>query len=178
MVNVNDFIDELSSLLSKIDSEVDHIEKELVATKKPIHSFVRGENVPGVYVFFIKPKLEINIYGFEDKWIDKKIINYPKIVRSRFQVSTQEKKETYTLYLGKSEKVDSRINEHLTHTSQITTYSLKLIDRLELIKDNDLYYSSYEMKELVGLDSSIIQFVITRIESKLRSKMNPWVGKQ
>lgn len=178
MIKVGDFIEELNDLLSNIDSEVDLIKKELVANKKSIHSFVRGKNVPGVYVFFIKPKLKITIYDFEDKWTDKKIINYPKIVRSRFQVSTQEKKEIYTLYVGKSEKVDSRINEHLTHTSKITTYGLKLIDRLDLIEDYDLYYSRYEMKELVGLDSSITQFVITRVESKLRGKMNPWVGKQ
>lgn len=128
--------------------------------------------------FFIKPKSKLDIYKFEDIWLDKNIIKYPKVVRSRFESSTATEKEYYTLYLGKSEKVASRINEHIYHTSKVTTYGLKLNDRKKFLKNNEIYFSKFEIEELATADPSIIQFVITRIESKLRVRMNPWVGKQ
>lgn len=102
MIVTEKIIGELTDVLKEIDAKVPEIRKHLEENKKSIDSFSRGKNVPGIYAFFIKPKNGVNLYSFEDLWLDKDIRNYPQVVHSRFQAATQEKKEIYTLYLGKS----------------------------------------------------------------------------
>lgn len=172
------FIEQCEGLLRQIDNAIPQIQEELILNKKPISSFIRGGKVPGVYAFFITSKHKTNYYDFEQLWRDDTIVNYSKVSAINFQRSTQAEKKSHTLYLGKSEKIDDRINEHLTQSKNSTTYGLKLNGRTELFKNYELFYSRYELKNMIGLDPSIIQFVITRVESNLRGKMNPWVGKQ
>lgn len=178
MININVFKDELVAILDKIDGQVDAIKVDLEQNKKPLHLFNKGTNLPGVYAIFIKPKSSVTLKKLEKAWNLISIIKFPKVVKYRFNESVKNNPEYYTFYIGKSEKVDTRLNEHITHTSKITTYGLKLNDRVDFLNDNELFYAKYEMDELIGLDPSIIQFVITRIELKLRGKMNPWIGKQ
>lgn len=175
---MKDIKDELLAILNKIDAQVDAIKFELQENKKPIQFFEKDTNLPGVYAFFIKPKSSVTLRQLENAWNIKSIIKFPKVVKYRFKKSIKNNSEYYTFYVGKSEKIDTRLKEHITHTSKITTYGLKLNDRVDFLNDNELFFSKFEMKELVGRDPSIIQFVITRLESQLRGKMNPWVGKQ
>ncbi|ALM21994.1 hypothetical protein AAT17_12505 [Nonlabens sp. MIC269] len=180
MISIETFKDELTAILVGIDEKIDTIKSQLYNNKKPIDQFIKGiSNIPGVYAFFIKPKSPSFKTEFEDIWLNNEIKKYPKVVKSRFNNTQEISDGFYTFYLGKSEKVDSRVHEHIFHGPEKTTFSLKLNARKNFLIQYELYYSKFEFPELAAVpDKAITQFIITRIESQLRNKMNPWVGKQ
>lgn len=178
MIDVNKYKGELKEILLSLDSETEILKSELIKRKKPINQFEKGENLPGVYAFFISKKENTDLKKFKNIWNDKSIIKYPKIVASRFKDSEPFTNDLYAFYVGKSEKVATRIHEHLHHKRNVTTYGLKINERKNLLDQYELFYAIYEFDDLKNQDKSIIQFIITRLESKLRDKMKPWVGKQ
>ena len=166
-------------ILKAIDDRVLEVEKYLLENKEPIDTFEKNwEKAPGVYAIFVEPNHKKKLSSFPKLWDDFNMEKYSKTVSSRFQKSIHEQKEIYTFYLGKSEKVVTRLNEHFNHTATSTTYGLKLAERDDIKKDYEFYYAYYELEKDDSRAKAINQFIITRLESKLRERMNPWVGKQ
>jgi hypothetical protein len=132
----------------------------------------------GLYVFFIKPKEDYKyIEMIEKDWIDKEFSNYPKIIKKRFEANT--KIEDWTpFYLGKSEKVGKRIWEHLNHHKNHATYGLKLNERNDFKSKNEIKVGFWLLPVDEKIPNEIKQFIITNFESKIREKLNPWIGKQ
>lgn len=87
--------------------------------------------------------------------------------------------EEYTLYIGKSKNLKSRIQEHFNDNADSTPYSLKLntTQRKKLInEDNKLYV--FLLKDPYGKESTIDikNIIISSVESLLHNKLCPIVG--
>lgn len=138
------------------------------------------KNQFGVYCFFIRYKAnkKITKKKFEDEWDKKGFKKYPKIIKDRYQYSNLNYKTFIPFYIGKSETIGKRIFEHINHSPKITTSGLKLKERSFLKDTLDIRVSWWKLPEIDVTDKSIKQFIITRIESKLRESIKPWVSKQ
>lgn len=132
----------------------------------------------GIYVFFIKPE---NVYqdseSLMDVWNIESFRKYPKVVKKRFN-QCEALDGWFPFYIGKSEKLGTRINEHLNHHSQHATYGLKLKERTAFLKNNQIELGYWTLPEMEKVPREIKQFIITNLEFRLRGKMKPWIGKQ
>lgn len=133
----------------------------------------------GIYVFYIKPQKEYTLAALQDDWEEKEYSKYPKVIQKRFLKHNDiELGREYPFYIGKSEVLSKRIAQHITHSGKTATYSLKLEGRKEFNAEN-ITFSYWKLPdELKDCSIEIKQFIITQIESKLREKLNPWVGKK
>jgi hypothetical protein len=131
----------------------------------------------GIYLFEIytgKKKAEIEEWkiNFTKDWDVKRLKNMhvptSKIKRLK---EHQELKEWMPLYMGKSAKISARLKEHLTLTKKKTTFALKLLIRKEI--HNQKFRLSY-----IRLDVDNYSTIAPLMESILRKKINPIVGKQ
>ncbi len=138
------------------------------------------KNQFGVYCFFIRLKTNktLNKDKFEKEWNNEDFIKYPQIIKDRYNFSELNNKTFIPFYIGKSEELGKRIFQHINHSPQITTYSLKLKEREFLKETLDIRVSWWKLPKIDTDDKSIKQFIITRIESQLRKELKPWVGKQ
>ena len=138
------------------------------------------ENIPmdfGVYLIKIYPMKQFDFIGFKKEWkSDKSIIKTPNISSSRIHFDGKEK--WYPFYIGKSEKLSKRINEHCFQDRDKTTYGLKLKNRNSLLENAKFGFSYYRVTQDKTLDKNVIQFVMTNLEREIRNEINPWVGKQ
>ncbi|OSY88532.1 hypothetical protein WH52_07230 [Tenacibaculum holothuriorum] len=154
---------------------------ELANTKKSISKvdFEAIKNDFGVYVFYIKPTKTYTLETLQKDWEDNIYSNYPKVVKKRFlKHKNIELDSQYPFYIGKSEKLKTRIKEHITHSGKTSTYSLKLEGR-KYFNNQTITFSYWKLPtELEKCSPEIKQFLITQIESKLRDRLNPWVGKK
>lgn len=143
------------------------------------NSYVNIKNTFGIYVFYIKPVEAYSLESLTEKWNQKGYDKYPKIVQKRFSKHTDININTeYVFYIGKSEELGSRIKQHITHKGKTSTYSLKLKGRDFFNKEN-ITFSYWELPlELSKCSKEIKQFIITQIETELRDRLNPWIGKQ
>jgi hypothetical protein len=92
----------------------------------------------GIYAFYIKPKKDyIDISSLEKDWNLESFKKFPKIVKKRFGKYNSDD-GWFPFYIGKSEKLWSRIKENLTHDSQHATYGLKLRERTEFLEINKI----------------------------------------
>lgn len=139
---------------------------------------ITAPNSFGIYFIEIYPQKDFDFQVFEDNW-KSNIIKTPNIIKNRITDKSNEK--WYPFYIGKSEKLYSRINEHCFHQANKTTYGLKLGCRTELLKQAQFRFSFYEVAnrspENVKLKSAL-QFIITNLEKELRDELKPWIGKQ
>jgi hypothetical protein len=171
------------TIKDKIQSKetLDLIKTELKEKQRSIDeiNYKDVKNTFGVYIFYIKPKVAYNLKTLNKNWSEKGFYKYPKIIQKRFSkhlnINTNHE---YVFYIGKSEKLGSRIREHITHGKTVSTYGLKLKERVYFNKQN-ITFSYWELpEELERCTKEIKQFIITQIESELREQWNPWVGKQ
>lgn len=114
---------------------------------------------------------------FLDKW-DKpteQISYFPKSNRGRSKTSlgTYEPGTMVPFYLGKSEKVGSRIDQHLYLPPGKRTYALKLSHRSALLSGID-----FKINWLPLATTRDNYFLVSRVESLLRDRLNPIIGKQ
>ncbi|MCL7765065.1 hypothetical protein MPF19_16700 [Polaribacter sp. Z014] len=160
-------LDSIKNKLKEKQSSIDEI------------NFINIKNTFGIYIFYIKPKEAYTLKTLTKNWTQNGYNNYPKIVQKRFNKYNQIKIDTeYVFYIGKSEKLGARIKEHITHKGKTATYSLKLEGRASFNKEN-ISFSYWELPiELANCTKEIKQFIITQIETELRNKLNPWIGKQ
>lgn len=132
----------------------------------------------GIYAFFIKPnKVYQDCDSLKDVWNIENFRKYPRVVKKRFG-ECEAVDGWFPFYIGKSEKLGSRIKEHLTHDSQHATYGLKLKERTEFLENNEIEVGYWSLPEMEGVPREIKQFIITYLESRLRDRMKPWIGKQ
>ncbi len=133
----------------------------------------------GIYVFFIKPgKYFSNTEQLEKLWNLDGFKKYPKIVKKRFMMQQCCDAGWFTFYIGKGEKLKNRVQEHINHNATHATYGLKLKDRKQFLKENDIEIGYWHLPEMREVPREIKQFIITNMESALRDEMLPWIGKQ
>ena len=187
MKNITDQITQLNIIWENIrkniisNGNLISIEEKFKTNKKSIEKvdFNAIGNNFGIYIFYIKPTKVYNIENLISDWTQKGHIKYPKVVKKRFSKHKSINiNNEYPFYIGKSEKLGSRIKEHITHEKKASTYGLKLKGR-DSFNEKNITFSYWELpKELQECSNEIKQFIITQVESKLRDKLNPWIGKQ
>jgi hypothetical protein len=170
-----------SDTLELIDKNgtLDAIIEYLEANQQPISStnYKLINKTWGIYVFYIEPDCEFTYDMLCKSWNQDGYDKYPKTSKTRFLKSINENKLHYTFYLGKTENIAKRIEEHITHKDKHPTYSLKLNGRLSF--NQNILCSYWELPfEFEKFPKEVKQFLITQLESKLRNKLNPWIGKQ
>ncbi len=147
-------------------------------TKVSIYSFSNFPNDFGIYIFFVKPEHVFkDCESLMDVWNIDSFRKYPKVIKKRFR-ECEAKDGWFPFYIGKSENLGKRVNEHLSHHSQHATYGLKLKDRTEFLRNNKIEVGFWKLPEMESVPREIKQFIITNLEFILRDKMKPLVGKQ
>ncbi len=137
------------------------------------------KNKYGIYIFYIKPS---KVYTYEslcEDWIQFNYDKYPKVIKRRFNHYIPiDKERWYPFYIGKSENLGKRLNEHINHNDKISTYSLKLNGRKKF-NPNNIKYSYWNLPdEVKSCPKEIKQFLLTQLEHQLRQELKPWVGRQ
>lgn len=133
----------------------------------------------GVYFFEIKTNQDDSLSkwleSFSKKWqmlgVDK--IYSPNIINKRIKKYEEENflPEWMPLYLGISKELFSRIKEHINLKFTQTTYALKLKER-DNLKDE-----TFRVR-FIEVETEYYDLLLPRLESILRDKLNPIVGKQ
>lgn len=92
-------------------------------------------------------------------------------------LSNLNSREFVPFYLGKSKNVQKRLTEHLNDEAKTGTYSLKLKDRNTKTPTffNDFQFRASWMT--FNIDDAAY-FCIELLESAIRKKLNPLIGKQ
>jgi len=114
---------------------------------------------------------------FLDNW-DKPTENisyFPKSNQGRTEKTliNIEKGDMFPFYLGKSQNIEKRVDQHLYLKAESSTYALKLSNRPKLLKN-----IVFEITWLPLETTSETYFLVSRVESLLRDLINPIVGKQ
>lgn len=169
----------LPSLLVKAQTELSENFCKVNFDKNFVHGLPDSLEY-GIYLFRIKRKEGFCPIEFQKQWKSTQLPRkVPSISLKRFEKRNDVDKGFY-FYIGKSEKLTSRIKEHCFLKTDSSTYSLKLKYQKYLLQFVDVYVSYFEItnKNIDDLDKPIIQFIITNLEKELRERYNPWVGKQ
>ena len=178
--NLITFGSKVSNEWEALDKEkiLQEILKSLEETRENHSNEMKISNQFGIYAFFIKPNRDFeSCESLIQVWDIESFKKFPKVVKKRFNECVPTN-DWYPFYIGKSEKLGSRIKEHLTHDSQHATYGLKLKDRTEFLENNEIEVGYWSLPEMEGVPREIKQFIITNFESRLRERMKPWIGKQ
>lgn len=163
------------------ETEMETIINNLKSDKKSIEleNYNTISNQFGVYIFYLKPHIKFTLDSLINEWTESDYSKYPKVVKTRFNTYKNINIENfYPLYIGKAEKLGSRIKEHIEHRDHNSTYSLKLNGRDNFTKENISFCYWKLPEELNEHPKAIKQFIITELEKKLRQQLKPWIGKQ
>jgi len=139
----------------------------------PWHTF----HYPGVYLLEIKNNTKFEDFTswlnyFEPKWADPKYIaSYTSNLKQKRTSKHKELKDWIPLYIGKSKDIEGRVHEHIFKELHKTTYALKLNARENLF--NETFRISTIKIDLLNYGA-----LMPIIESTLRDKINPIIGKQ
>jgi len=104
----------------------------------------------------------------EDKMYIHKFV--PNLKKKRI-MQHKELNEWIPIYIGKSRNIKDRIHQHIYGKLEKNTFALKLIDRQNL--NNETFRLSYLELPVENYD-----WIIPKIEHRLRDKYNPIIGKQ
>lgn len=120
-----------------------------------------------------KVKLETKIKEFEKMWNHRSHKQFfsSSVKKKRICVYKGGKMEWLPFYIGKSKKIKSRVLEHIKKDKSSQTYALKLHSR------ENLYGFEFRISYL-ELPIQSYNFLMEYIESILRDKYNPIIGKQ
>ncbi len=133
----------------------------------------------GIYFFEIKNNTDFKTFGewidnFRPRW-EKEIKKHTPKIYSKWiekHLKSEELKEWIPFYIGKSENIKSRLNEHIINSSE-TTSSLKLNLRKNLSNE------TFRLKIVkIDIDNKNYDLVLPTIELYLRNKISPIIGKQ
>ena len=167
----------LNQFQSTIDDEIVHIKDFLdnrnqyngIVFKEPkvfkcgeIGKFSEDSIFEGVYIFRVLETRPIDSTTFND-------VEYSSKLRNRDATSIDEKK---IFYLGKSQNLAKRLNEHLFNSSR-TTYSLKMNDSKRSGFMSSLEVVIFELKAEYQIHDLII---LGSIETILHKYETPYVG--
>ncbi|HCS21263.1 MAG TPA: hypothetical protein DIW47_12000 [Bacteroidetes bacterium] len=171
-----------------IERNIDEVLNQLEQNRKPLNSNFSEigdldieKNSWGVYVFYIESKSPIDSYEklcelWQTDSKGNKLMS-PKPIKGRFNSLDCDKRACF--YLGKSENLRHRISQHIHQKTAASTYGLKLSahDRLH---ENNLFSYSYctlKVNPVKELNESM-KFLLVSLESHLRRKLEPLIGKQ
>lgn len=178
----------LDPFLTELDKNWESIKPSLIAKSEselfrttPISfnppSTISIRKVPGIYLFFIEPTIDLTHAEFIERWRGKeKKGNSSKIKKTKLKIL--EKGKTYPLYIGKSEELLSRVSEHCFQPIDKTTYSLKMSHRAEIIEVAKFSFGVYELNMEGTFKNHLFQFVLVNLERELRNIYHPLIGKQ
>ncbi|AEV34370.1 hypothetical protein Oweho_3421 [Owenweeksia hongkongensis DSM 17368] len=154
---------------------------------EPLGEFVLGDtsnddslsklNHMGVYLFEVEKDIDQADFEswyeiFKEKWEDEEYPkkHTPKLIKKRKNAS--ERKDSWIpLYIGKSQDIQARINEHLTVGFDQSTSALKLNARKNLVG----YRFRLSFIRLIVDEYGAIMPVV---ESALRERDKPILGRQ
>lgn len=188
---LQEFTNDFSCRWNTVQKELDEgllqiIVEQLKAKTFPLtnRSYTQVSNRWGIYLFQIRTDCNYHFESLKKAWEDDaKAIGYrkfPKVYKGRFQKLAIEHTESdtpYAFYLGKSEKLGHRIEQHITHDQTNATYGLKLKGRPDFY--DCISYSFWELPiEHPQGNRAVAQFVLTQLEHALRNQLHPLIGKQ
>lgn len=179
---------QFNSLIAKINHDfnilfykayIDEIH-ELLKVQHPLPEDLQSiENSYGIYLFTIDMSLFSNFNELEELWLggENPPLYTPKVIKKNYNKCNAIQPGLIPLYLGKTEKLQTRLDNHINGKRDSKTYSLKLKQRKNIdLKQIQLAYYK------VGFDNEICpeikQLYLTTLEQKLRKKLFPLVGKQ
>lgn len=188
MIKIEKIFKEANDLRSRlvVKENIDEILRKLRESK--IEFCLEDENPfatvcekPGIY--FIEAKFQFTteeeLKRFGETWGyangTNLVSNCPRFYKSRVKsnLSALRNSEYIPFYLGKQQNVKARLDLHLNGHLESTTYGLKLKSRHESLKKCSLRAS------WVTFNSTASNyFCVELIESALREKLNPLIGKQ
>lgn len=182
---------DIMNTLEQINCKLSELNSQLIAYSKSLNfeeicefSMARCQDIPwesldvtGVYLIEVKNNTSFTdfpswVEHFKMEWEDslykRKFV--PNIKLKRVRTHT-ELGEWIPLYIGKSKKIRGRLHQHIYSDLNKTTFALKL------------YAREHAKKELFRLSIIPIPFdnynwIVPVIESTLRDKINPIIGKQ
>ena len=153
---------------------------QIINSVKENRTLINNLDLPdtfGIYVFFLKREINFNTFQeLETIWKEEGISNIPKAIKSRFDKCKLEN-GFYPFYIGKSEHLSTRVDEHLNHHKTHSTYGMKLKTRTNF-KIEDFYVGHWCLENMPTISQAVKQFIITTIEQKVREKLNPLIGKK
>ncbi len=188
-------VEKIGAFISTVKSDWVVLENELI--KKILFDFENNVNTKeiefnkenkiegiknkfGVYFFEIKPKKNFDLADFEKNWkinIDEIPKYCPNLIKGKRDNIIYNKWNPF--YIGKSEKLSDRINQHCFEKNKICkTSSLKLKHRVDLINNAKFRVTYFQLENDMKANKHILQFIITNLENELRQKLNPWIGKK
>ncbi|MEY3786467.1 MAG: hypothetical protein RLZ75_672 [Pseudomonadota bacterium] len=117
----------------------------------------------------------ILLSDFLDCWDKPEEISYfPKSNRTRVKLADYHEKNVWIpFYIGKSENVANRIEQHLYLDPKKSTYALKLNHRIGLLKG-----VTFDITWIPLETTKETYFLVAQVESILREKIAPIIGKQ
>lgn len=182
-------INNISSFLGK--KKQIEFNKNNINQKKIQQKLKKIKNKKGLYVFYGKFENVngdlINLWNsFCEEW-DKSDIDYrPKIIKSRKEEVTFSKNQYIPLYVGKSNNLFQRIDQHIFYNTKKgatskKTYALQLKNFLTKFNENFtigcsyFVFADYNQKELVI--NAIHNNLLFILECKIRHKLICFIGK-
>ena len=182
-MNANYKIEAIDQSLSKIDLELNEIAgtlefitiKEFELTEQTSKICDSTYNSNGRYIFEINYhdrslNVEEWMTQFSNDWKNFSITWVPGIKKIR--VSKHESLDNWIpIYIGKSKKVGTRINEHVIKKIDATTFAMKLKSR------TNLYGRKFRVR-WIPLNVTNYNMIAPALESKLRDIYNPIIGRQ
>lgn len=134
-------------------------------------------NFPGVYFFEIQnnhgcENISNFLSEFKDKWEfpEYKYCFVPNTIAKRLICHTAPM-DWVPLYIGISKNITSRLQSHLYMPMTATTFAMKLLARKNLVGYN-IRISAIE------INVTNYDLILPKIESFLRNKFNPIIGRQ
>ncbi len=135
-------------------------------------------NTWGIYIFYITPKKTLETYeDLCELWeCNDKKLRTPKVIKKRFK--SLNKGKPYCFYVGKSQDLVTRINQHIDQKTKESTYGLKLSEHNNLINNATIKFSYFILDKSPKTNLQAKNYLLTYLEKELRKELEPLVGKQ
>jgi len=199
-MDINQFTSSILAIWNKLN--VHELKTDVVSQLSDVVHINNGpykhcKNLPGIYCFsYVGESLDFG--EFNQRYSNSSNNDYKtsKAYPNCYQDAIENKsiilnnlKEAKCFYIGKNEKVKSRIIQHIGENGgSKSTYGLHLNRLKESQRElyNSLYVGCYHLppeviEQLTGNGSHgkyITQQLITYLETELRKELSPMVGKQ
>ena len=187
-MKLNDAITDIqNSISSYINMNWKDIEEIIIKNKRQItgdfKSFEINEIISktwGIYVFYFVSNSNIDHYeNLKNLWdTDKseKRLHCPAPIKHKFTRIDQKKE--YCLYVGKSENLKGRIQQHVDQKTAFTTYGLKLSEHDRIHGDFTFYFSYYPLISDPKINLDAYKSILVSLEKEMRANKLPYIGKQ
>lgn len=132
---------------------------------------------PGLYLIEIKNQTKFKAFSqwvddFEKKWANEKYVrSFTSNLKKKRIIKHTELEDWIPLYIGKSQRIEGRVHEHIFKELHKTTYALKLNAR------DNLFDEIFRLKTL-RIEVKNYNMILPFLEKFFRDKINPIIGKQ